>query len=78
MAIIYNVMNFHIWWRIFLFLALNVVFLLNVKLNIIEITIPPILDKTNKDDVIKNKLNKVISIRVAIPPVMQNRISFDR
>jgi len=57
---------------------LNVIFLLNVKLNIIEIKIPPILDKTNKEDVMKNRLKNAISINVAIPPVVQNNIIFWR
>ena len=53
-------------------------FLLSVKLNIIEIVIPPILDKTNADDVMKNKLKKIKSIKVAIPPVMQNKINLEK
>lgn len=59
-------------------LALNAIFLFDVKLKIIEIEIPPILERMNKEDVIKNRLKKAMSIMVAIPPVIQNKINFEK
>ena len=53
-------------------------FLLVVKLNIIEIAIPPILERTNIEDITKKMLKKSISISVAALPTMQNRINLER
>ncbi len=47
---------------------------LKVKLNIIDIPIPPILDKINKEVAIKNILKNNMSISVATPPVAQKSI----